>query len=99
MTDWTYPVVKITDAGHGWLRVDPAEYPDAGEYASGCSPTVSGLVYLEQNDDAPAFLKAHPSVVIEATFDVDEINDLVPGWPRPRWSGVYLRRLGSDGAA
>ena len=53
MTTFTFH----SDPGHGWLEVSLAEYPEARQFASNYSYTNNGTVYLEEDCDAPAFLK------------------------------------------
>ena len=52
----------ITDAGHGWLEVSLADYPDAPEYGTGFGyqDVPHGVIYLEEDCEMGAFLRAHP---------------------------------------
>lgn len=52
----------VTDAGHGWLEVDLTEFPDAVEYGTGFGyiDRQYGSIYLEEDCEMGAFLKAHP---------------------------------------
>lgn len=55
----------IEDPGHGWLRVDLKEFPDALESASGYGFWAGGTeaaVYLEEDMEAPDFLDRHPEI-------------------------------------
>jgi hypothetical protein len=53
----------ITDPGHGWLEVSLVEYPDALVHGTGYGYNAgNGMVYLEEDCEAPAFLKAHPEI-------------------------------------
>ena len=47
-----------TDPGHAWLEVSLTEYPEARQFASNYSYTTNGIVYLEEDCDAPAFLNS-----------------------------------------
>jgi len=53
----------ITDPGHGWLRV-PRELIEGEEY-SGYSYFNDTYAYLEEDSDAPLFLKRHPEIDME----------------------------------
>ena len=52
----------MTDAGHGWLEVSLTEFPDAENYGTGFGylDESYGVIYLEEDCEAGAFLKAHP---------------------------------------
>lgn len=52
----------ITDAGHGWLEVSLADYPDATKYGTGFGylDAPNGIIYLEEDCEMGAFLRAHP---------------------------------------
>lgn len=54
----------IADAGHGWLEVSLEEYPDAADYGTGFGylDAAKGLIYLEEDCEATAFLRAHIDV-------------------------------------
>ena len=71
----------VDDPGHAWLEVDYARYPSALEYR-GLIDTSKGVIYLEEDCLAPAFLKANPQIVS---------RDL-PNWSYDR-EAVRLRRL------
>lgn len=51
----------ISDPGHGWLAVPLAEYPDALDYGTGYGylDANTGTAYLEEDCEAPAFMRAH----------------------------------------
>lgn len=51
----------ISDAGHGWLAVPVAAYPDALEYGTGFGywDGLNEVAYLEEDCEAPAFMRAH----------------------------------------
>lgn len=52
------------DAGHGWLAVPLADFPDALDFGTGFGyhDVANGTVFLEEDCEAPAFLAAHPDV-------------------------------------
>lgn len=52
----------IMDGGHGWLAVPLAEFPDAEQFGTGYGfiDRQAGVVYLEEDCEATAFLRAHP---------------------------------------
>lgn len=54
----------ITDAGHGWLEVDLAKYPDATKYGTGYGymDERMGFIYLEEDCEMGSFLADHPEV-------------------------------------
>jgi hypothetical protein len=51
----------ISDAGHGWLAVPMDTYPDALQYGTGWGyvDRAAGMAYLEEDCEAPAFMRAH----------------------------------------
>lgn len=51
----------ISDPGHGWLAVPLADYPDALDYGTGFGfhDRQAGVAYLEEDCEAPAFMRAH----------------------------------------
>ena len=51
----------ISDAGHGWLAVPMGSYPDALDYGTGWGyvDRAAGVAYLEEDCEAPAFMRAH----------------------------------------
>lgn len=58
----------VSDPAHGWLKVSLAEdggFPEAKEFASQWSffdygqKDFGGVVYLEEDEDAPAFIKQY----------------------------------------
>lgn len=54
----------LTDAGHGWLEVSLTEFPDAVDFGTGFGylDESYGVIYLEEDCEAGAFLKVHPEV-------------------------------------
>lgn len=52
----------LKDAGHGWLEVSLRQFPDAVECGTGFGylDATGGTIYLEEDCEAAAFLKAHP---------------------------------------
>jgi hypothetical protein len=54
-------ITWASDSGHGWLVVDYRMAPAALDYASSFSfiDATEGYVYLEEDGDAPAYVKAH----------------------------------------
>ena len=52
----------IADAGHGWLEVSVADFPDATKYGTGFGykDVPHGLIYLEEDCEMGAFLRDHP---------------------------------------
>ena len=58
----------VSDPGHGWLRVELKEYPDALESATGYgfwSGNGRTAVYLEEDLEASDFLERHPEIRYE----------------------------------
>jgi hypothetical protein len=56
----------ITDAGHGWLEVSFAELAEVGAGIADFSDysyinRKLGLLYLEEDSDAPRFIARHPA--------------------------------------
>jgi len=51
-----------TDAGHAWLEVPIADYPDAIDHGTGYGFQKGWTIYLEQDCEAPSFLRAHPEI-------------------------------------
>lgn len=58
----------VIDPSHAWLAVSLDEehgFPEAGKFASQFSPyditgdNFAGIIYLEEDEDAPAFIKAY----------------------------------------
>lgn len=62
------------DAGHGWLAVPLADFPDALSFGTGFGflDTTAGIAYLEEDCETPAFLDAHPEVVFADVARIDE---------------------------
>ena len=54
----THPMEFISDSSHGWLKIPVSAYQLADAPASPCSYTDNDNVYLEEDSDAPRFLKA-----------------------------------------
>jgi hypothetical protein len=52
----------VSDAGHGWLAVPESGFPDVRTFGTGGGywDPVNRVAYLEEDDEAPAFLAAHP---------------------------------------
>ncbi len=86
-------LVWITDPGHAWLAVTLDEedgFPGAVQYASEYSyydaagDNFNGILYLEEDQDAPAFIKAQGinlSLVAEHHFeDQDHFVRNLPRW-------------------
>lgn len=59
----------VSDPGHGWLRVDLGEYPDALESATGhgfwADEDGCMAVWLEEDVEMSDFLDRHPEVRFE----------------------------------
>jgi len=49
----------ISDAGHGWLRVDKSNYIRSNFRASSYSYYDDEFVYLEEDCDAPLYINEH----------------------------------------
>ena len=49
----------ISDAGHGWLRVDKSNYIRSNFRASSYSYYDDQFVYLEEDCDAPLYINEH----------------------------------------
>ena len=78
MTTTQYDYAWITDAGHGWLRVDRSEYKLTGFQASGFSYADESSVYLEEDCDAPRYLAVHKGSLSPRSFPVHHYNGLSP---------------------
>lgn len=52
----------IMDNGHGWLAVSLSDFPDAEAFGTGFGyiDRRAGIVYLEHDVEAGAFMRAHP---------------------------------------
>lgn len=50
----------VYDAGHGWLEVSLLEYPEAEQHGTGFGyvDLDNGTIYLEEDCEAPSFLRA-----------------------------------------
>jgi hypothetical protein len=76
----------VIDPGHAWLAVSldtEHGFPEAENFASPFSPyditgdNFAGILYLEEDEDAPAFLKAYDlDLTVFPTFDLPEDNTL-----------------------
>tara|TARA_Y100001938_G_C8016722_1_gene392995 strand:- start:98 stop:436 length:339 start_codon:yes stop_codon:yes gene_type:complete len=85
-----YDYTWIRDVGHGWLRVRKDEYLLTGFKATPYSYQDDKYVYLEEDVDAPTYLKLYqpnPKNIVEEFYngqspvrDMDRIEDLRP-WP------------------
>jgi len=77
------------DAGHGWLKVPRKELADLNltDRISSCSYDDGTFVYLEEDDDAPLFLKmrkraSFPTIIHMNDGDYSPIRNL------PHYQGV-----------
>ena len=73
----------IADPGHAWLEVPLSMYPDALDYGTGFGYLSDGVAYLEEDCEAPAFLKAHPEID-RSTLIYSPMDDDWPGRRLPR---------------
>ena len=71
-----------TDPGHGWLEVTVADIADLGltrKDFSSYSYTMRGILYLEEDCDAPVFIKAFKAKHGEDAFrTVEEHKEVTP---------------------
>ena len=68
-----YDYIWITDIGHGWLRVRKDEYLLTGFKATPYSYQDDTYVYLEEDVDAPTYLKLHqPNLYEKGGKDIAE---------------------------
>ena len=58
MQDLTNLIEWIADPGHAWLKIPRTAYDASNVHASPCSYRDAEYVYLEEDCDAPAFMKA-----------------------------------------
>jgi len=58
----------IADDSHGWLEVSLIEYPEAKEYATGFGYINGNTIYLEEDDEASAFISYLKNKGIEYSF-------------------------------
>ena len=58
MEDLTNRIEWIADPAHAWLKVPRTAYDASNVHASPCSYQDAESVYLEEDMDAPAFMKA-----------------------------------------
>lgn len=78
----------IADDGHGWLEVSLKDYPFAKKCATGYGYRKGNTIYLEEDAEAPAFLK----VMNEAGYVVSMNEVLIDG----QWAGRgYARNIGN----
>ena len=70
----------ISDPGHGWLEVATDKYPDAIEYGTGYGYQNGKYIYLEEDCEAPAFLKAHPEIDRSTIKDVYQTRTRIRGF-------------------
>lgn len=73
----------LTDAGHGWLEVSLRKYPDAVEYGTGFGylDAQGQTIYLEEDCEMGAFLRAHPEVrerIYHENYDGDSAVRRLP---------------------
>lgn len=73
----------IEDAGHGWLEVPLAEFPDALKFGTGFGYTDGRNAYLEEDCEYGAFMAAHGGEGIE----------IVTEYHRGDWHGRSLPRI------
>lgn len=66
MSTYTY----FQDPGHGWIQVPLAEIRDLGLMPSHYSYTDGRYVYLEEDCDAPAWIKAREAAGCPVTPDM-----------------------------
>ena len=58
----------ISDDSHGWLEVKLDEYICATEYADGSGYINGNTIYLEEDNEAPAFLSYLKDIGVEFSF-------------------------------
>lgn len=68
----------VHDAGHGWLRVPLADFPDARDFGTGFGYDDGDFVFLEEDCEAGLFMDAHAAQIT--------ITDVF-------WSPRHLRAL------
>lgn len=77
-------MVRIVDAGHGWLEVSLKRYPDAVDFSTGFSyrhPTLP-LIYLEEDVEAPNFMRAKGISISDVISRFVEGESIVRTYPR-----------------
>jgi hypothetical protein len=82
----------IIDPGHGWLEVSLADYPDAINHGTGFGYYAKATcrVYLEEDCEAPSFLRSHPEIdwqaipcfTINHSWSGRDTLDRVPNYAR-----------------
>ena len=58
----------ISDDSHAWLEVSLIEFPFAKEYATGSGYINGNTIYLEEDNEAPAFLSYLKDIGVEFSF-------------------------------
>lgn len=73
----------LTDPGHGWLEVSLKAFPDAVEYGTGFGylDEWSQVIYLEEDLEAGAFLRAHPEARERIYHEHDDRDSAVRRLP------------------
>ena len=74
----THTMEFISDSSHGWLKVPVSAYQLANAPASRFSYTDSDNVYLEEDSDAPRFLKAVGIVNRDSGLELDGERWYIP---------------------
>ena len=74
----THTMEFISDSSHGWLKVPVSAYQLADAPASRFSYTDSDNVYLEEDADAPRFLKAVGIVNRDSGLELDGERWYIP---------------------
>jgi hypothetical protein len=74
----THAMEFISDSSHGWLKVPVSAYQLADAPASRFSYTDSENVYLEEDADAPRFLKAVGIVNRDSGLELDGERWYIP---------------------
>lgn len=65
----------VYDAGHGWLVVDSQACPEVLQFASKYSFVGVGQVFLEEDDDAPRFIREFGITYALINLDHVELTD------------------------
>lgn len=58
-----FKIEYVHDAGHGWLRVPLAFFPDARDFGTGYGYDAGNVVFLEEDCEASLFMEAHEAKV------------------------------------
>jgi len=74
----THTMEFISDSSHGWLKVPVSAYELADAPASSYSYTDGENVYLEEDMDAPRFMKSAGIVNRDSGFEVDSERWYIP---------------------